>query len=144
MILVIDASVAVKWYLRSRADGPDEPDADIALEILMRVGAGEDFLVQPPHFTAEVAGVLARLKPLDAATDIAELQYLPSRVQGSAQVYATAIDLATRLQHHLFDTLYHSVALQTPGSVLVTADKVYFRKAKSFGQIQLLEDFESV
>jgi predicted nucleic acid-binding protein len=44
----------------------------------------------------------------------------------------------------LFDTLYHAVALQTPGCTLVTADKVYYRKAKVLGQIQLLEDFEFV
>ena len=70
MILVVDASVAVKWYVQNAAN---EPDADLA-----------------------------------------------------------------------FDTLYHAVALQTPGGILVTADKVYYKKAKSLGQIQLLEEFEFV
>lgn len=141
MILVVDASVAVKWYVQNAAN---EPDADLAVKILIRVGAGDDLLVQPPHFVAEVAGVLARMKPHQAAADVAELQHLALRVVASAQVYAMAIDLAIRLGHHLFDTLYHAVALQTPGGILVTADKVYYKKAKSLGQIQLLEEFEFV
>lgn len=139
MIITVDASVAVKWYVQNMAN---EPDADLAVKILIRVGAGDDLLVQPPHFVAEVAGVLARMKPHQAAADVAELQYLALRVVASDQIYATAINLAVTLEHHLFDTLYHAVALQTPGCVLVTADKVYYKKAKSFGQIRLLEEFE--
>jgi predicted nucleic acid-binding protein len=139
VIITVDASVAVKWYVQNAAN---EPDADLAVKILIRAGAGDDLLVQPPHFIAEVAGVLARMKPHEAAADVTELQHLALRVVASAQVYATAIELATTLQHHLFDTLYHAVALQTPGCTLVTADRVYYRKAKSLGQIQLLEDFE--
>ena len=141
MILVVDASVAVKWYVQNEAN---ESHADLAVRILIRVGAGDDLLVQPPHFVAEVAGVLARMKPNQAAADVAELQNLPMRVVDSDLVYATAIELATTLQHHLFDTLYHAVALQTPGCKLVTADKAYYRKAKALGQIQLLDDLEFI
>ena len=35
--------------------------------------------------------------------------------------------MALRLGQHLFDTLYHAVALHTPGATLVTADKRYFK-----------------
>jgi hypothetical protein len=34
------------------------------------------------------------------------------------------------LPAHLFDTLYHAVALSVPGAVLVTADRRYFAKAE--------------
>lgn len=139
MILVVDASVAVKWFVYFK---PDEEDADIALAILERVTLGGIYLVQPAHFTAEVAAFLARSKPASAAYDLLQLMRCPKRVLDSAQIYATAIELATTLQHHLFDTLYHAAALQTPGCTLVTADKIYYRKAKTLGQIQLLEDFE--
>ena len=33
-----------------------------------------------------------------------------------------AIELAQQLDHHLFDTLFHAVALSVTGATLVTAD----------------------
>lgn len=51
------------------------------------------------------------------------------------------VDASMRYQHHLFDTLYHAVALHTPGAVLITADARYYAKARLEGQISLLEDF---
>ena len=138
MILVVDASVAVKWFVLF---SPAEANADMAVAILQGVGAGAAYLVQPPHFIAEVAAVLARLKPEKAAADLIELLHIPQRLVESPEVYDTALELAKEFKHHLFDTLYHAVALHTPGSTLVTADKVYLNKAKSRRQICLLEDF---
>ena len=57
-------------------------------------------------------------------------------------VYATACDLAIRLNHHLFDTLYHAVALHTTGATLITADQRYFDKARSISQIARLGDLD--
>jgi predicted nucleic acid-binding protein len=57
---------------------------------------------------------------------------------------ARAIELARQLDHHVFDTLYHAVALSIPGAVLVTADRRYFAKAQHLGQIAWLADFSSV
>ena len=51
-----------------------------------------------------------------------------------------AADLAITLNHHLFDTLYHAVALEE-GATLVTADDIYFAKAASLGAIQRVSDF---
>jgi predicted nucleic acid-binding protein len=51
------------------------------------------------------------------------------------------LDLALRYRHHLFDTLYHAVALHTPGAVLVTADERYYNKTRLEGQISVLADF---
>ena len=55
--------------------------------------------------------------------------------------YQRAITLATQLKHHLFDTLYHALALETPSATFVTADRRYFDKAKHLGQITWLPDF---
>jgi predicted nucleic acid-binding protein len=46
------------------------------------------------------------------------------------------------LNHHLFDALYHAVALEV-GATLVTADEVYFNKAKELGGLQRLGDFQA-
>jgi predicted nucleic acid-binding protein len=50
--------------------------------------------------------------------------------------------MAMRLSHHLFDTLYHAVALEE-GAMLVTADDAYLMKAKSLGGIVSLADFRA-
>lgn len=138
-MVVVDASVAVKWFLSFK---PDEDDADRALKILRQVALGALTLVQPPHFIAEVAAVLARLKPAEAQDDLLDLLNIERRTIDRPEVHATALELAIRHQHHLFDTLYHAVALHTPGAVLVTADRRYFDKARHLGQLAWLPDFQ--
>jgi predicted nucleic acid-binding protein len=135
VIAVVDASVAVKWFLRFK---PDEDHADLALKILEQAVYGSLQLVEPPHFIAEVAAVLARLRPDDAAADLLDLMNIERGTVDTPEMYATALELAVRHQHHLFDTLYHAAALHTPGSTLITADQRYYDKAKAIGHITLL------
>ncbi len=137
MIAVVDASVAVKWFLHTK---PDEAHADLALRILEQSVLGLLPLVQPPHFTAEVAAVLARLKPDDAQADLLDLLNIGHQILAAPEVYATALALAIRYQHHVFDTLYHAVALHTPGATLITADQRYYEKVRAEGRVTLLAD----
>lgn len=140
MICVVDASVAVKWF----AEGDwalREDDMDAALEILKASTRGTLDFYQPPHFLAEVAAVVSRLKPDRAQQYIGDLAQLNITWASPTVAYTRAIDLACQLQHHLFDTLYHAVALSIPGAVLVTADRRYFDKAQHLGQIAWLADF---
>lgn len=138
MIVVVDASVAIKWFL---AFEPDEDHGDLALEILERAARGALALVQPPHFIAEVAAVLARLKPAEALADLQDLLDVEQRILDTPEVHTTALELAIRHQHHLFDTLYHAVALHTAGATLITADRRYHGKARHEGGVTLLGDW---
>ncbi len=56
-------------------------------------------------------------------------------------IYATAVELSTRLRHHVFDTLYHATALHHEGATLITADEAYFGKARAEGCFARLRDF---
>ena len=130
---VVDASVAVKWFFQM---AEDEGDLEPAIALLRANQNGEALFFQPPHFMAEVAAVLARKKTLDEArADMSDLLDLDLQRVESTGVYMTACDLAIRLNHHVFDTLYHAVALHTSEATLVTADWRYFDKARSIGQI---------
>ena len=138
MILVVDASVALKWFLGDRSDEADAPNA---VAILRAVGDGRVQMVQPPHFLAEVGAVLARELPATAGEDLVHLQTVEWDVAEEPWIYATAIDLSTRLRQHVFDTLYHATALHHEGATLVTADESYFGKARAERGIVRLRDF---
>lgn len=137
--LVVDASVALKWFLQGR---PDEADAERAVAVLLAVRDGKAALIQPPHWRAEIAAVLCRASPATLEADLADLADLRALVVDSPALLQAAATLAVDTGQHLFDTLYHAVALQTEGGTLVTADEAYFRKARRYGQIALLAGFD--
>lgn len=135
--LVIDASVAVKWFLRE--DTPAQDTAN-ALSILEGGLRGEYSLLQPAHWHAEIAAVLSRESPATVAADIRDfLLFSFVRIAHTSAVYERATGLAISLRHHVFDTLYHAVAL-VESAILITADERYYRKAQGLGHIKLLRD----
>ena len=136
--IVVDASVAIKWVLPDRED---EVDSDRALALLSGIREGTLELIQPPHWLAEVAAVLARLTPQTVDDDVSDLYALEIPVLDTPGMYLTACELARSLGHHLFDTLYHAVALEIEAVSLVTADEHYYRKASARGSIALLSSF---
>jgi len=136
--LVLDASVLVKWILQ---DDDSEPDTARALALSESVRAGHVSLVQPIHWLAEVAAVCVRLRPDIAAQATGLLYAMEIPVRNSVDVYRRACALAVELDHHVFDTLYHAVALDLRDATLVTADRRYYRKARRHGAIALLADF---
>lgn len=143
MICVVDASVAVKWFAEGDwALREDHTEQALALLRASKFGALDFY--QPPHFLAEVAAVVSRLKPDSAQQYIDDLAALDITWAAPTVAYSRAIELACQLDHHLFDTLYHAVALSVPGAVLVTADRRYFVKAEHLGQIAWLPDFTCV
>jgi predicted nucleic acid-binding protein len=140
VICVVDASVAVKWFVTASRAGVED-HVGIALDILVAATRGEIDLLAPPHFMAEVAAVLARISPTNAQADLQDLSLMDFTWATPDQAISKALTLAQTLNHHLFDTLYHALALETPGAVLVTADRRYFDKARHLGQIEWLADF---
>lgn len=137
MRIVIDATVVLKWLL---ADEAREPDTVQALEILEGLRQGALQAQQPIHWLAEVAAVLAREAPAqaDLALDLLGAMELP--VAADLALLKQASALSTEVAEHLFDTLYHAVALAS-GALLVTADERYYRKAHALGQILRLKDW---
>lgn len=136
--LVIDASVAIKWFL---PDAPDETDVGKALLLLERAVAGEAHFFQPPHWESEVAAVLARRISASAADSIDDLLLLDCyTTTRSAWLYRRAVAMAQGLGHHLFDTLYHAAALEEDAT-FITADERYYTKAAAQGSIARLKDY---
>ena len=137
--VVVDASVAIKWLIPQQ---PEEADVPKALALMLKVESGEIHLHQPPHFIAEVMGVITRICPEESQGILSDLLSTDMCREENAEIYTTATDLSICLNHHLFDTLYHATALHTPDAVYVTADRRYFDKAKDCGQIAFLADLD--
>ena len=135
MRLVVDASVALKWFFQGR-EGEDH--VEDALDVLDALDQGHVRLIQPPHFLAEMAAVLIREKGETAYEDLRDLQALDWEVVDEPACYEEAMRLAATHQHHLFDTLYHATALRFPDGRLLTADRRYHDKAAGEGRIELL------
>ncbi|MEQ1576698.1 MAG: type II toxin-antitoxin system VapC family toxin [Hyphomicrobium sp.] len=138
MRLVVDASVALKWYLAHR-DGELHVGEAAAVGAIIESGSSK--LFAPPHWVIEVLSVLSRLEPQFVDVALLQLTDMTPTIISNASVLRRAADLSILYNHHLFDTLYHAVALET-GATLVTADDRYFAKAQSEGHITLLRDFQ--
>lgn len=138
MRLVVDASVAIKWFLRSSTE-QHLAEAD---EVARTIGLPGSELFAPDHWAAEVIAVLARSYPSAIADAILFLDDMRPRPIRGPKVLKLAADISIALDHHLFDTLYHAVALEADAT-FITADNRYFAKARSKGAIMALENFKS-
>lgn len=140
-MVVLDASVLLKWLLE---DPAREPDTEKSSAIIQSVVQGRLQILQPVHWLAEVAAVAARLTPQTAVRDVEMLAALQFPVTDDPNVMRRAVSLAIETEHHLFDTLYHAVALEHEDSILVTADDRYYLKARHYGTIAALRDWREV
>ncbi len=138
MTLVVDASVILKWLLQ---DPAREPDTDKATALIESVIHGEFAILQPIHWLAEVAAVLARVSPQTAVEDVDMLAAMEFPVDNEPDVLRRATTLAIDTGQHLFDTLYHAIALEHEGATLVTADRRYREKTENYGNIVALRDW---
>lgn len=137
MKLVVDASVALKWFF---GDLPNEQDAVKARQLIPAIENGAIALLQPVHWMAEVLAVVTRQRPELVGETLAALEQTRASIETDDAIYMRAAELSNRLNQHLFDTLYHAVALERQAT-LVTADERYFEKARIVGAIVRLADF---
>jgi predicted nucleic acid-binding protein len=120
--LVVDASVAAKWFL-------DEPQHEEARALIT---SGDD-LVAPEFLLLEVANILwkkIRRSEVDLPTAQANLKALrrgePEFVD-SRLLMARALDLADELEHPIYDCLYLALARAEKAQV-VTADQRFHKR----------------
>lgn len=138
MIVVLDASVIIKWLLK---DPKREAGTEKATRLMEAVANSALDALQPPHWLGEVGAVLARESPSTAADDVTMLCALELPVADDPLVLRRATELAIDLRQHLFDTWYHAIALATPDAILITADSRYLGAARKKGRIADLMDW---
>lgn len=139
MTLVIDSSVAVKWFVQ-------EPGHEAAKLLLL----SEERLVAPGWAYAEVTNVLWRKVRSGQVTEeqaraaIAEYPKTVHLLASDETQMTAAFDLAQQLEHSIYDCAFLAVALQHDDGVLVTDDIAFARKAAASGYGEKLSGLRGV
>jgi predicted nucleic acid-binding protein len=117
---VVDASVAVKWYL------PEVHDA-----ASLRLLAGSDELLVPDLIYSEVGNILwkrirsGEMLESEAQAVLQSFGALPLNVSASWPLVLPALTIAVQVQRTLYDSLYLALAVQE-SAVMVTADEKFY------------------
>lgn len=136
--LVIDANIVVKWIF---PDSQKEPHLPQAIHLLKAIKEDVINVLQPPHWLVEVIAVVARLESKVAEDAINFLHAMEFSTIESVEIFHTASSLSAKYKHHLFDTLYHAVALHHRNAKFITADDKYFHKVYKEGSIVRLSTY---
>ena len=125
MFYVIDAGVAVKWFI-------PEVDSDIAHQLLERYLQGVDGPVAPDLLIAECGNVFWRrcrqgdITPEEATESLADLLTLQVPLVPATSLVQSALSLALQHQRTVYDALYLALA-QARNCDLITADERFFK-----------------
>jgi predicted nucleic acid-binding protein len=115
--LVVDASVAAKWFL-------PEADAAAALRLLN----GRHRLAAPDLIRAEVGNVVWKLHGRDvlsaaeASEIIEDFLAMPLEIHDSGFLVASALEIAMATRRTVYDSLYLALAIELDATV-ITADE---------------------
>ena len=138
MALIIDASVAFKWYV-------PEADSHIALALLDR----RDELVAPELILIEVINAMwARLRGQNkfrksiVAASVALPRALDS-IHPLTDLLPRSLELAIELDHALYDCTYLALA-ERMNSKLITADAKFLRKVENSSCAQFIAELSAV
>lgn len=140
MNVVVDASVAIKWFL-------PEPLSNEAERLL----DGGDALFAPDFLLIEFGNItwkkvrLGELARRDGDAALAALRSGPVDFVGTTPLIARALHLAHELDHPLYDCLYLATA-EAVAAMVATADRRFFERcsASSVGsRIAWLGDWPS-
>ena len=109
-LLVVDASVATKWYLR------DEPDVDDADRVLDDFQQGRTYLAAPTQIRYEVPSAvrnavrIGRQTPADGRATITDFLALPLDAVDNNDLIEAGYDQAMRFGCSFYDGLYLALA----------------------------------
>lgn len=137
---VVDASVALKWYVQR-----GEANVTKAFQLLEAYGRGQCTLRAPDLLLWEVANALTighRLKPADVFEALTHLRGLEMDLKAMQwSTLRSAVEIASTCDATVYDAYYLALALESAG-VLVTADERFLRKARRYPGIVSLTQLE--
>ena len=124
-VLVVDASVAIKWVL-------PEPSRERAADLLRAYGEGHVYLIAPRLMRTEVASALSKRSrrgqiSADEARDAFRIFDRRRPIELDTSMHLDqALSLSLRHQVSLWDCVYLALAIDF-GCAIVTADQRFYR-----------------
>lgn len=136
-VLIVDASVALKWFFTDQED-----DLESALAIKGAYLKHETSILVPVHFFVEFANTVFRKHPNFAVTLLSELQNLRIPFIALSLEIASISEILMKKYPKIsfYDAFYHALAIEKKGT-FVTADEQYYKMVKKEGHILLLKDY---
>jgi len=122
LTIVVDASVAAKWFL------PDEPFTILALELLRMATIGTANFIVPDLFFSECGNILwkaARRQRLSAEETLSAIQVigeLHTVTVAASGLLEPTLQIARNHDRTFYDSLYIALAVQKK-TTLITADE---------------------
>lgn len=135
-VVVPDASVLLKWVLRSE----DEPDRDRALALKAAWLEDGCDLVVPSLWVYEVGNILGLKYPATASSLLQAMVDLGLREEAPHGYVASILSLMREYKVTFYDAAYHALAIHVGGTML-TADRAYVKKTVRAGHVTLLNDW---
>jgi predicted nucleic acid-binding protein len=135
VLTIIDASVAVKWFI---AD--NEPKRSEALSVLESICAEPGSFAVPELFFNEMLAVFCRLlsKPSEIKEHMHALEQLGwERIGNGSQLFDKAAELATEFHISGYDAVFAATALLVEG-IWLTSDVVAAKKLRNLKFVRLL------
>jgi predicted nucleic acid-binding protein len=121
--LVIDSSVALKWFV-------SEPNRELAAGLL----DGDDVLIAPDLILVEVSNAMWRkarkgeVTALQVVEAIHEIGSITALHRVTPALTDAAFQIAEKIGHSIYDCIFLACAIET-GAELVTADGKFYEKA---------------
>src|SRR5580658_5488081 len=141
MTAVIDASVAAKWLFM-------EPDSDKAQDLLQGVNNGQVMLIAPDLLVAEIGSMLWKrvlregVSLVDAKAQYARFERVRVGFAGIRGLVDSALQLAVRQRHPIYDCLYIALALEADCDLITADEKMHRVFSPNFPQVRLLRDWQ--
>ncbi|HXB75761.1 MAG TPA: type II toxin-antitoxin system VapC family toxin [Candidatus Acidoferrales bacterium] len=125
MLKVVDASLAVKWFI-------PEPDSDKAINLLENFRNKSAILTAPDHIVSEIGSALWKrstlrkeISVLEALESLKDFLALGLQLHPTPRLVEAALELAGQEHHSPYDMLYVVLAAQL-GCEFITADRTLF------------------
>jgi len=138
MLLVLDASVILKWFL-------EEEYSDVALKIRENFYREIYRIIEPDFLLYEFVNVL-RYNPVYTEEDVVKavnslIEADIDIVLPTVELLEVAVNIAKRYDVTVYDAIYIALAKLISG-VYITADKKLYKKVKELKFVKFISEFE--
>jgi predicted nucleic acid-binding protein len=127
---VIDASVVLKWFLREEDSEGADALFDAFLLNKIQLSAPDVLLLEVANALWKQTVLLKRLHLQEALAIFHDFLTLPLNLQSTNLLASSALELAVKHHHPVYDTLYCALALDHDCE-FITADRVLVTKLGS-------------